>query len=136
MSSKCGDGLAVIESSRGAAFDDFDNDGEIDIVVLNSMAAPTLLRNDTQTANRWLELEIKQPGMNIEAVGARITVTTDASTQIDEAVRGRGYQSHYGTRLHFGLGDAQGNAKVQVKWPDGEKQLFELEVDKLHRLNR
>ena len=136
VTSKCGDGLAVIESSRGAAFEDLDNDGDIDIVILNSMAPPTLLRNDSQTTNHWLELEIKQPGMNIEAVGARIAVTTTHGVQTDEAVRGRGYQSHYGTRIHFGLGETQGKAKVQVKWPDGESQLFTLEVDKLHRLNR
>ncbi len=136
VSNRAGDGMAVVESSRGAAFDDLDNDGDIDVVVLNSMASPTLLRNDSMTNHHWLELKLQQPGLNRDAVGARVSVTDSKGAQVAEVIRGRGYQSHFGSRLHFGLGNSTHVTQVEIRWPDGAIQSQELDVDRLHIIKR
>ncbi|MCI0357619.1 MAG: VCBS repeat-containing protein, partial [Planctomycetaceae bacterium] len=71
VSKLAGSGLAPVESSRGAAFDDLDNDGDIDGVVLNSRAQPTIMRNESKTANRWLQVKLQGKKHNADGVGAR-----------------------------------------------------------------
>jgi hypothetical protein len=119
VSGQAGDGLAVVESSRGAAFDDLDNDGDIDAVVLNSDAPPTLLRNESAPGNRWLQLRLDGVTSNRDGVGARVRVITADKSQIAEAHSGRGYQSHFGSRLHFGLGPQERVDRIEVRWPNG-----------------
>ncbi len=136
VSARSGEGLAVVESSRGAAFEDFDNDGDIDVVIQNSMGQPTVLRNDTPSNNHWLQIELSQPGLNREAVGARVSLTTSGRTQQLEVIRGRGYQSHWGSRLHFGLGQWIEPINVTVVWPDGTTKAIVLAVDQLHKIER
>jgi enediyne biosynthesis protein E4 len=132
ISARCGDGLAIVESSRAAAFDDLDNDGDIDIVVLNSEAAPTIIRNDSLKSNHWITLSLKQPGPNPDAVGARVTLKYAKGYQVAEVLSGRGYQSYFGSRLHFGLADTEGPVTVEIRWPNRGKSTHELEVDKIH----
>lgn len=135
VTDESGTGFKVIETSRGAAFEDFDNDGDIDAVVLNSSARPTLMRNDTDNLNCWLEVELQQPGKNPFAIGAVIQVVGSGQKRI--AVSGRGYQSHYGSRLHIGLGTvAEQMAVVKVTWPDASTETFRAEVNALSRLVR
>ncbi len=118
VSRQCGSGLAVVESSRGAAFDDLDNDGDIDAVVLNANAGPTILRNDSPAQNHWLQVRLRGVSSNREGIGARVRLIAGESTQIAEVHSGRGYQSHYGTTLHFGLGAAQVRIdRLEVRWP-------------------
>jgi hypothetical protein len=144
VSSSAGSGLQVIETSRGAAFEDFDNDGDIDAVIVNSNGRPTLLRNQTANGNRWVELELRQPGANSRAVGAVVSLQSaeaadrPTSTKKQTAVElsGRGYQSHFGSRLHFGLGPQATTVIAEVLWPDGQTQTFTLETNKRHRLER
>ena len=124
VSDRCGDGLRVVASSRGAAFDDLDNDGDIDVVVLNSGGPPTVLRNDTLPARSWLELELRGVTSNRDGVGARVRVLAGGQAQIAEVHSGRAYQSHFGTRLHFGIGECRLVDSVEVKWPGGEMELF------------
>jgi hypothetical protein len=116
VSSQCGDGLRPVESSRGAALGDLDNDGDGDVVVLNTRAAPTLIRNDTPSKNHWLSLRLIEPQGNRSAVGARVKVYVQGAVFTDEVHSGRGYQSEFGPWLHFGLGVAALVEKVEIRW--------------------
>ena len=103
VSDECGDGLLPKLSSRGAAFDDLDNDGDLDVVILNSRREPTILRNDSSRTNHWIQIQLRGTKSNRDGIGARVTVTAGDLTQIDEVHSGRSYQSDFGKRLHFGL---------------------------------
>lgn len=135
VTEQAGDAILLEESSRGAGFDDLDNDGRIDIVVLNSQAKPQILRNqlsseDTSIAKkRWLQVQLVGTQSNRDAAGAKVIVETELGKQIAMVHLGRGYQSHYGTRLHFGLGESQ-TATIEVLWPSGRKSTHS--VDKLN----
>jgi hypothetical protein len=132
VSDRCGDGLAVQLSSRGAGFDDLDNDGDVDVVILNSRRQPTILRNDSAAGNRWIEIRLRGTQTNRDGVGARVKVVAGDLTQVDEVHSGRGYQSHYGMRLHFGLGKRRQVDRIEVRWIGGEKDIVEnLVADQL-----
>jgi hypothetical protein len=132
VSDKSGDGLLVKLSSRGAAFDDLDNDGDIDAVILNSREKPTILRNDTSNRNHWIQISLRGTKTNRDGVGVRVKVVSGDLTQIDEVHSGRGYQSHYGTRLHFGLGKRDKVDRLEVKWLGGGMDVLEnVAVDRL-----
>jgi len=119
VSDKCGDGLAAKLSSRGAAFDDLDNDGDIDAVILNSRGGPTILRNDSPKGNHRIRIRLRGTKSNRDGVGARVKVVAGNLTQIDEVHSGQGYQSHYGMRLHFGLGKRDRIDRIEVRWIGG-----------------
>jgi len=119
VSSQSGDGLQVAKSSRGAAGDDLDNDGRIDIVIVNSRESPTILRNETPTPYNWLELVLEGRASNRSAIGARIKVVAGSLVQYDEVHSGRGYQSDWGRRLHFGLREHIEAQLIEVTWPTG-----------------
>ena len=118
VTEKCGDGLNVKLSSRGAAFDDLDNDGDLDAVILNARREPTILRNESNLSNGWLQVELRGKKSNREGIGARVTVVAGEQTQIDEVHSGRSYQCDFGTRLQFGLG-AKSVDEIRVKWLGG-----------------
>ncbi|HAK93707.1 MAG TPA: hypothetical protein DCM87_01540 [Planctomycetes bacterium] len=125
VSDRCGNGLLVARSSRGIACDDLDNDGDIDVVVLNSRREPTILRNDTPRSNHWLQIELRGVRTNRDGIGAHVTVVARDLTQLDEVHSGRGYQSHHGTRLHFGLGRRDRVDRVEVRWIGGGKEVID-----------
>ena len=132
VSDSSGDGLQVELSSRGAGFDDLDNDGDIDVVVLNSRREPTILRNDSPNHHHWIQVRLRGTVTNRDGVGARVTVVAGDLTQIDEVHSGRGYQSHHGTRLHFGLGDRDQIDRIEVRWIGGGVDTFEhVDADQL-----
>ena len=132
VSDECGDGLAVKLSSRGAAFDDLDNDGDIDVVILNSRREPTILRNDSPPGNHWIQVRLRGVKTNRDGVGARVKVVAGDLIQIDEVHSGRGYQSHYGMRLHFGLGSRKRVDRIEVRWLGGGTDVLEdVGVDRL-----
>jgi len=132
VSDKSGPGMAVKLSSRGAGFDDLDNDGDLDVVILNSRAAPTILRNDSPAQGHWLQVCLRGGKANRDGVGSRVKVVAGDLTLIDEVHSGRGYQSHYGTRLHFGLGQRDRVERVEVRWLGGGVDVFEnVPVDRL-----
>lgn len=124
VSDQCGDGLAPVRSSRGAGFDDLDNDGDIDIVVQNSRRTPNVLRNESQTSNHWIQIRLCGTKTNRDGVGAHVRVIADDLTQLDEVHSGRGYQSHHGLRLHFGLGARRQIDRVAVRWIGGREEIF------------
>jgi len=119
VSDKCGDGLAVKLASRGAAFSDLDNDGDIDAVILNSRREPTVLRNDSAKGNHWIQIRLRGTKTNRDGIGARVKIVAGGLTQIDEVHSGQGYQSHFGMRLHFGLGKRDRIDRIEVRWIGG-----------------
>ncbi len=125
VSQQAGDGLQVVESSRGMGVDDLDNDGDVDIVILNSQAGVTVLRNDTSNDNHWLQIALQSHSPNRHGVGAQVRVTANGLTQLAEVHCGRGYQSHHGQQLHFGLGKCELVDRVEVRWIGGGTDLFE-----------
>ncbi len=125
VSDQCGDGMAVKLSSRGAGFDDLDNDGDVDVVVLNSRREPTILRNDSANNNHWIQIRLQGVRSNRDGVGAQVKVVAGDLTQVAEVHSGRGYQSHWGTRLHFGLGKRDRVDRIEVRWIGGGTDLLE-----------
>lgn len=119
VSDRCGNGLAVQLSSRGAAFDDLDNDGDVDVVILNSRREPTILRNDSAAGNHWLQVQLRGAKTNRDGVGAQVTVTAGDLKWVDEVHSGRSYQSHFGSRLQFGLGKRDRVDRLEVRWIGG-----------------
>ena len=117
------------------AFDDLDNDGDIDVVVVNSRERPTILRSmycEQGGRNHWLDLRLQGATTNRDGVGARVRVTAGDLVQIDEVHSGRGYQSHWGSRLHFGLGSHDRVQRIEVQWIGGGTEVLEdVAVDRL-----
>jgi hypothetical protein len=119
------DGMSVKLSSRGTGFDDLDNDGDVDAVVLNSRREPTILRNDSRRQHHWIQIRLRGVETNRDGVGARVKVVAGDLIQIDEVHSGRGYQSHHGTRLHFGLGHRDRVDRIEVRWIGGDVDVYE-----------
>ena len=128
--------MAIVESSRGTAFDDLDNDGDVDVVVLNANAAPSILRNDSVNPNSWCQIELRQPGPNTQALGAKVFVKYNNQQQRFDATAGRGYQSHFGSRISVGIPKGVVAATATVHWPDGIQQEFDLKLNALNKLDR
>ena len=104
---------------RGAAYGDFDNDGDLDLLVVNLNDSPKLLRNDARGANRWLTVSCRRSGGKSDAVGARVTVRTGSLVQIHDVIPVTGYLSQSDARAHFGLGGSKTADSVEIRWPDG-----------------
>lgn len=132
VSRRCGNGLDVVESSRGTGFDDLDNDGDVDVVVLNSHAPPTIIRNESDTGHHWLQVQLRGVKSNRDGVGARVRVIAGDLVQVAEVHSGRGYQSHSGMRLHFGLRQQDNISCIEVRWLGGAVETFSgFGVDRL-----
>ncbi len=110
--------------SRGAAFGDIDNDGDIDIIVANLKDTPTVLRNESGNAGNWLSIKLIGTHCARDAIGARVTVVAGKLTQIREVKSGSGYLSQNDMRLHFGLGDVKRVDSVTVRWICGHVETF------------
>jgi len=132
VSDQSGDGMKIKLSSRGAGFDDLDNDGDVDVVILNSRREPTILRNDSPSKGHWLQVRLRGVKTNRDGIGAHVKVSAGDLTQIDEVHSGRGYQGHFGSRLYFGLGNHEKVDRVEVRWIGGPVDVFEnIAVDKM-----
>ena len=125
ISDQCGAGLHIKKVSRGAAFGDYDNDGDLDILITNSNQTPDLLRNDSINPNHWLIIETVGAQSNRDGIGARVKVTAGGMSQIREVKSGSSYLSQSDMRLHFGLGEASVTDLVEVRWPSGVVDRFE-----------
>ncbi len=129
-SSRAGPGLRVRKVSRGAAFGDYDDDGDVDILVLNADDAPTLLRNDG-AGGHWLGVRLRGRTSNRDGIGARIRVTAGGRTQMREVRAGASFLSSNDLRAHFGLGATTSVDRLAVSWPSGSVQVLEdLPVDR------
>ena len=123
VSASGGSGLTTPHSSRGAAFGDIDNDGDIDVLVMNMNEAPSLLRNDTPVGNAWLDVVLEGRTSNRAAIGATVIVTASGRKHARVVSSQSSYYSHDDVRLHFGLGTATRVDEIEVRWPNGGVQL-------------
>jgi hypothetical protein len=121
VSEQMGPGITEQYSSRGAAFGDYDNDGDIDVVVLNMGDTPSLLRNDGGNKQNWIKIKLIGTKCNRTAIGARVRVITGNHAQMDEVHSGSSVMSQGDLRLHFGLGKAEIVDTIEVKWPTTQK---------------
>jgi len=124
VSSAAGPGLKSVASHHGCAFADYDNDGDIDILVSNNNEPPNLLRNDGGNKRNWLLVKCLGTRSNRSAIGTRVRVVTGQHAQIDEVMSGSSFLSQSDLRLHFGLGQAKAADLVEVSWPSGLKESF------------
>ena len=121
VSSEMGTGISERFSSRGAAFGDYDNDGDIDALVLNMNDLPSLLRNDGGNTQNWIKIKLIGTRCNRTAIGARVRVVTGNHAQVDEVHSGSSVMSQCDLRLHFGVGKVQTVDLIEVKWPTTQK---------------
>lgn len=124
ISARSGAGIATPHSSRGSAFGDFDNDGDIDLLVMNMNEPPSLLRNDFAGKNNWLTIKAVGTKSNRTALGARLRVTAGGRTQTQVVLSQSSYYSHDDMRLHFGLGNNSKADAVTITWPNGNTEIF------------
>ncbi len=125
ISSKLAGGFLKEKVSRGAAFGDYDNDGDIDIFITNISQTPTLLRNDGGNQNNWLMIKTVGAKSNRDGIGARVKVVVGSLSQIKEVKSGSSYLSQNDLRLLFGLGRRTKIDSVVVRWPSGIIQVME-----------
>ncbi len=135
VGSSAGAALNTVRSARGSATGDFDNDGDLDILLNNLDDPPTLLRNDGgNKAGHWLTLRlVGNPGRNCprDAIGTVVFCTVQGRLIRDEVASGRSYNSQSDLRVHFGLGTATAVNKIEVRWAGGQKETYEIkDVDR------
>jgi enediyne biosynthesis protein E4 len=119
VSHRLGPDFQLPRVSRGAAIGDFDNDGDLDILVNNCGQMPQLLRNDGGNANHWLEIFLIGTKSNRDGVGARVKVSAGDLVLYDQRKGGMSYQSAQDPRLHFGLGKQATVEALEIIWPSG-----------------
>jgi enediyne biosynthesis protein E4 len=118
-----GPGISEAHCSRGCAFGDFDNDGDLDILIINLNEPPSLLRNDLRGGNHWLKLKLIGTKSNRSAIGTRVICHYGGKRQAQELVAQSSFYSSNDPRLHFGLGNAI-TADLEVRWPSKARQLL------------
>jgi enediyne biosynthesis protein E4 len=119
VSKQLGPDFELPRVSRGAAIGDFDNDGDLDILVNNNGQPPQLLRNDGGNSNHWLEIFLIGTKSNRDGVGARVKVSAGSRVLYDQRKGGMSYQSAQDPRLHFGLGQNTSVDAIEILWPSG-----------------
>jgi enediyne biosynthesis protein E4 len=118
---QAGPAIAEPHASRGCAFGDFDNDGDLDILIVNLNEPPSLLRNDLKTENHWLKTKLVGTRSNRSAIGTRVVCKYGNKQQAQELVSQSSFYSSNDPRLHFGLGKAL-SADLEIRWPNGSGQ--------------
>jgi hypothetical protein len=113
-----------LQSRRGAAFGDLNNDGLIDAVVYNVGRPPTLFINETQNRNHRVLLKLVGVKSNRDAIGARVSLQTSTMSQIAEVHAGGCYLSSNDQRIHFGLGSERTIEKLTIRWPSGNVEVL------------
>jgi len=137
VSAQSGDAMLAPRVSRGVAFGDLDDDGDMDIVVANAHGLPQILINQGSGGAAWCLVELRGAGKNTGAIGARVTVSAGGRMQLREARSSASYLSANDPRLHFGLGLADRIDRLSVRWPDGAVTDYrDLPVRKLLRLEQ
>ena len=128
---QAGPGISAQHASRGCAFGDFDNDGDIDVLVMNLNEPPSLLRNDVTGNHHWLKVKLIGTKCNRSAIGARVTVHYGEKKQVQEVLSQASFYSVNDLRLHFGLGSAA-KASLEIRWPNGAtERIPEVEANQL-----
>jgi len=123
MIEEAGPGVGARHVSRGCAFGDFDNDGDLDILIMNQNEPPSLLRNDAPDGNHWLKIKLIGTKSNRSAIGSRVIVRYGSKVQAQQVLSQSSYLSCNDPRLHFGLGPEK-NAEIEVHWPNGLQEFY------------
>ena len=118
MGEEAGPGIAARHCGRGMAFGDFDNDGDMDVLIMNVNESPSLLRNDAPGGNHWIKIRLEGVKSNRSAIGARVLARYGGKVQAQEVLSQSSYLSASDPRLHFGLGAATA-ADIEIHWPLG-----------------
>ncbi len=121
LSTDLGPAFQALHCSRGCAFGDFDNDGDMDVLIVNLFEPPSLLRNDVTAKHHWLKVKLQGVKSNRSAIGARVTVHFDGGMLVREVMSQTSYLSVNDSRLHFGLGSAT-KVDVEIRWPMGQTE--------------
>jgi hypothetical protein len=124
VSHLAGPGVAARHASHGAAFGDFDNDGDIDVLVMNMDEPPSLLRNDLGGENRWIKVELEGTRSNRSAIGSVVTVEAGQLRQTAAVLSQASFLSLNDLRLHFGLGRREAAGRIVVRWASGAVEEF------------
>jgi hypothetical protein len=128
---EAGPAMKEVHSSRGAAFGDFDNDGDVDVLIMNMNEPPSLLRNDSGNANHWLKVLLEGVESNRSAIGATVIASYGDRQQAQAVLAQSSYLSVNDRRLHFGLG-AETQAGIEIRWPNGRvERLADVAADRL-----
>jgi hypothetical protein len=136
VSSASGAALEVKGMGRGSAVGDVDNDGDLDLLVLNLNGPARLLRNDGGNRGNWIMIRTVGTASNRDGIGARIRVTAGGVTQLRDVRSSSGYLSQSDPRAHFGLGSAKVVDRVEIRWPSGRASTIEkIEVNQILTVN-
>ena len=132
VSKQSGEHFSIRRVGRGAAFGDYDNDGDTDIFVVNLNQEGVLLRNEGGNRQNWLTIKTVGVKSNRDGIGARVEVVTRSRAQIKEVQAGSSYLSGHDLRLIFGLGTETRAETVKITWPSGAEQtLMDVEANQL-----
>jgi enediyne biosynthesis protein E4 len=135
VTSASGEGATTPHSSRGAAFGDFDNDGDVDLLVMNMNEPPSLLRNEYAGKNHWIELQLEGSASNRTAIGALVTLKVNGRSSTRAVLSQSSYYSHDDVRLHFGLGSSDIAQSIVIRWPSGSLQsLVDVKGDRVVKI--
>ena len=118
---EAGPGISALHCSRGCAFGDFDNDGDVDVVVVNLNEPPSLLRNDLSAKANWIKVKLEGVKSNRSAIGARAIAHYEGKTQAQTVLSQSSFFSRSDPRLHFGLGSAK-SVDLEIFWPSGQSE--------------
>ena len=127
MGDEAGSAINARHVSRGCAFGDFDNDGDLDIVIMNQHEPPSLLRNDAPKENHWLKVRLEGTKSNRSAIGATVLARYGGKVQAQGVLSQASYVSSNDPRLHFGLG-AETTADIEVHWPSGIVEKYPMQA--------
>jgi hypothetical protein len=131
LGEEAGSGISARHVSRGCAFGDFDNDGDLDVFIMNRNEPPSLLRNDAPPGNHWIKIRLEGVQSNRSAIGSRVLVRYGGKVQAQCVTSQASFLSSNDPRLHFGLGTAS-TADVEVHWPTGKMESYShLAADQL-----
>jgi hypothetical protein len=119
-----GPGVTDRHSSRGCAFGDFDNNGQIGVLIMNMNEPPSLLRNSAKNGNHWLKLKLVGSKSNRSAIGASAIVTAGGRRQRQDVLSQSSFYSQNDLRLHFGLGAASMADSIALRWPSGVNEVY------------
>ncbi len=128
---EAGTGVSAEHASRGCAFGDFDNDGDMDLLIMNMNEPPSLLRNDLSGKNHWIKVKLVGTTSNRSAIGSRVTARYGDKEQIQEVLSQASFYSANDQRLHFGLGPVD-KVDFEIRWPSGKSEkLAAVDADRL-----
>jgi hypothetical protein len=121
ITAAAGPGYTALTVGRGLAFGDIDNDGDIDLLANNNGMPAHLLRNEQQSKNHWLGVQLGKSGCDVRSLGARVTIQTSGKKSVRYARTAYSFASANDPRVHFGLGGEAGPVAITVEWPNGQR---------------